>query len=325
MKLFFKKACIIIVCLILAISLSTSSVYAAETLMKIARQKEGPQGGTVLFRIELTNLTGSGKKISSFNGYVNLDKEVFEPITVNSIVKETNGKVKIAATGEELEVYDLTQATPEEIANTSNSGVFFNGNPSSGNDCKIMIDLGTDITEDTVLLTLKLKIKDNAKVGTYDQAIEVKDFQLYYQATERADINSQYYPVTVTAKAEQPDNAVENNTVENNAVENKDKDKDTNNTADDKDKDTDNPGSTDKDKDNQGGQNKNDNDVVKDVDSNGKSGQESQTPAESTDKTVAQKVLPAAGTAISIALPVIVLVVIAYVCYAKYLKIKDIK
>ncbi len=322
MKLFFKKACIIIVCLILAISLTTSSVYAAETLMKIARQKEGPQGGTVLFRIELTNLTGSGKKISSFNGYVNLDKEVFEPITVNSIVKETNGKVKIAATGEELDVYDLTQATPEEIANTSNSGVFFNGNPSSGNDCKIMIDLGTDITEDTVLLTLKLKIKDNAKVGTYDQAIEVKDFQLYYQATERADINSQYYDVTVTAKAEQTD---DDNNVNNTA---EDKDKDTNNTADDKDKDTNtnDPGTTDdKDKNNQDGQDKKDDEVVKDVDSNGQSGQESQTPAESTDKTVAQKVLPAAGAAISIALPVIVLMVIAYVCYTKYLKIKDIK
>ncbi len=313
MKTFVKKFSIVLICILLVISLSAGSSYAAsDTIMKISRQAEGPQGGTVLFRLELINLTGTGKKVSSFNGYINLDDTVFEDITVDSIVKDSNNKVTIASTGEQLEVYDLTNATPAEVANMNNAGVFFNGNPSSGNDSKIMMDFGTDIDTNTIILTLSLKIKDNAKVGTYTDAIEVKEFQVFYQDQDRADINAASYPVTVTAKSSDNTNNTTNNTT-NNAVNNT-----ANNTANNAVNNTTNNTT------NNTANNIVNNTVNNAANQSGNSTQE-QTQGNSTDKTTAKDIFPAAGSIISFVIPLIILAIACYVCYLKYIRFKDIK
>ena len=393
MKLFFKKACIVIVCMLLVLSLSSNSVYADEPkLMKITRQETGPQGGTIIFNVLLINLNENNKKVSSFNCYFNIDENVFEDVTVDSIVKESDGKVSIASTGEKLDVYDLTQATPESISSTGSAGVFFNGNPSSGNDNKIMIDFGTDVTADAVgtkVLSLKLKIKDNATVGTHENAIELNDVQLFCQDSEMVEIKTDKpFPVTVTAKqsetgsTEEPKNdqvrivselcrGEDNNkdydwffveAASENGIESVDvtldgkkttysmSDSDDANlflkkcikleegkhtvviTARDKkgNQETVTKEFTAKSYNNASsgaGTNNNNasDDVVRNVNADGTDSSQSQVPANSTDKTVAQKILPATGSAITIAIPVIILVIAAYVCYTKYLKIKDIK
>ena len=314
MKMFVKKFSIVLICILLVISLTAGSSYAAsDTIMKISRQAEGPQGGTVLFRLELINLTGTGKKVSSFNGYINLDDSVFEDMTVDSIVRDSNNKVTIAATGEQLDVYDLTNATPAEVANMNNAGVFFNGNPSSGNDNKIMIDFGKDIDTNTVILTLSFKIKDNAKVGTYTNAIEVKEFQVFYQDQDRADINSATYPVTVTQKSSQDTNNTANNTnnntannavnnTANNAVNNATNNA-TNNTA-----------------------NNAVNNAANNTNTNpSNNSTQNQTQGNTTDKTTSQTIFPAAGSVITFVIPLMILGIACYVCYLKYIRFKDIK
>jgi len=317
MKTFVKRFSIVLICILLVIFLvSNSSFAASDTVLKISRQVEGPQGGTVQFRIELINLTGTGKKVSSFNGYINLDETIFEDITVNSIVRDSSNKVTIAATGEQLEVYDLTNATPAEVANMNNAGVYFNGNPSSGNDSKIMIDFGKDVDTNTVILTLSFKLKDNAPVGTHQGAIEIKDFQVFYQDQDRVDISSTSYQITVTEKSSNTNNTTNNttnnavNNAANNAVNNT-----VNNTANNAVNNTTN---------NTTNNVVNNSSNTNNTNTSGNSTQE-QTQGNTSDKTTAKEVLPAAGSIISFVVPVIILGIVCYVCYLKYIRFKDIK
>ena len=326
MKMFVKKFSIVIICILLVISLMAGTSYAAsDTIMKISRQAEGPQGGTVLFRLELINLTGTGKKVSSFNGYINLDETLFEDMTVESIVRDSNNKVTIAATGEQLDVYDLTNATPAEVATMGNAGVYFNANPSSGNDNKVMIDFGTDIDTNTVILTLSFKIKDNANVGTYTNAIEVKEFQVFYQDQDRADINSATYPVTVTAKSSNTNNTTNNttNNVVNNTTNNT-----TNNTVNNAVNNTaNNTVNNTTNNTTNNATNNTVNNTVNNAANNNTSGNstQNQTQGNTSDKTTSQTIFPAAGSVISFVIPLMILGIACYVCYLKYIRFKDIK
>lgn len=362
---------------LLVIMLLCTSVYAvfdADFQLKYDKQTVKP-GDTIKVTLKVANISGTTKGVENIEGYINVDKSIIEPITVDNIEKDENGKVVIGDM--KLNIQDLTNATNAD--SIQENGVVFNGKPLSGNDAKIIMDFPTPLTTDTETLTMNFKVKENAPIGKVEKAIQYNMFVMYsgeektVSATGSLDITVEesehnwvvdtekskaatceedgytYYvcsicgetktevikatghkfgdwkvvkEATTTSEGQKQrtcsvcgevetqtipkikdtntnTNNTNNNTNTNNTVNNVVNNTNTNNTTNNT--------------------NTNTNNTVKNntvVNNTGNS-------ANTTDKTVSDKVLPAAG-AVSLIIPAIVLIAIAYACYNKYIKYKDI-
>ena len=118
--------------------------------------------------LSLKDLEGVTDGVDSIQGYINIDENVLEKISFDSIVKESN-KVKIG--NETVSVYDVnTLDTIEDY------GLFFN-DKVEGNDYKIVIDLKNKVkTED--LVSIKFKVKQDIKAGNYSDIIKYEMFTI---------------------------------------------------------------------------------------------------------------------------------------------------
>lgn len=296
-----KKNKLILLQLVIAFTLICTSVYAAvTTTIGVSINKSTiDRGETVEVTLSLKDVD-ENQKVTSVEGYINYDKNVIEPITVDSIEKDSENNVKIG--NETLVVEDLTNATSEDMS-TSSAYIGFNGDPESENDSRIVIDFEDGITEDTDLLTIKFKVKSDATQGQIENAISYSMFVITADSEQSQEITKNIN-LTVKQVTEEPD---EDNPSDKPADDNED-----NNNDQDEDKNENKNENINDSKNENKNTNKNTNQNVN-----------KNTNTNTKDNTVAGTKIPAAGAKI-IVLPVIILIVIAYISYNKYMKIKDI-
>lgn len=305
-----RKKMIILLQLMIAIVLVATSVYAVvtTTIEVTPSTSKLKRGEEVTVTLSLKDVD-SEKKVSSVKGYINYNSDVIEKLTVDSIVKNSENKVNIA--DQELSVEDLTNATIDDMT-SSHSYVGFNGNPASDNDTVIVIDFGKDVSQDTDLITMKFKVKSTATIGEIENAIEYKAFIITAGDEESEEIskNLQLTIEDVTPPVDDDNNDTNSNTDnKNNTTENTtNSNKNTTNT----DKNNTNKNTTN----NQPNTNTN-----KNTDKN--ANKASNTTNNTVDNTVAGKILPATGAKVLI-IPAIILIIVAYVTYHKYMKYKQI-
>ncbi len=321
-----KKVRVGFIILILVLLWSFAS-YADTPILKVSYSKSGKQGDTATLNILLQNTDSFQSAITSIEGYLNFDKNVFEGVSINNI-ENNNGKVQIG-TNNNLDLVDLTGFSVSSSLSQLNgdAGFYFNGNPISGNDCKIVIDFITPISENTKLFTLGLKVKSDADPKEYEDAIEISGFKAYFEDNTVTTIDSAKLAYTVQGEVNPPDNptnnvinnVVDNNTINNNSINNSTVNNIVNNTTND----IDNKTNTDNRVDNNTINNKTDNKVNNIVNNDTKSNNTNNTinnnsvNGKTDDKTISDKSLPYTGIN-GVLIPLFILLVIALVIYKKY-------
>lgn len=202
-----KKSKLIILQVLIICSLMCTSVYAAvsATIGVNPTNSTVKPGDTFTVTLSLKNVDSS-KKVESVEGYINYNKNVIETLTVDSIQKDDNGNVKIG--NEELKVEDLTNKGINDIS-LSNSYVAFNGNPTSGNDTRIVIDFKDGITSNEDLLKINFKVKSNAAAGTVEDAISYSMFVIT-AGSEESDKITENIDLTIQSSQSGNDNTTDN-------------------------------------------------------------------------------------------------------------------
>ena len=185
--------------MLIAIILVCTSVYAAvtATIDVTPSSASVKRGDTVTVTLSLKDVDSS-KKVESVEGYINYNKNVIEPITVNSIQKNSDNTVTIGS--ERLKVEDLTNKTVEEIS-LSSAYVAFNGNPRTDNDSRIVIDFENGLTSNTDLLKIDFKVKSDATLGVISDAIAYEMFVITAGSEESREVTEK---VELTVSAATP-------------------------------------------------------------------------------------------------------------------------
>ena len=289
-----------------AFTLICSSVYAAvnTTIAVKASKNSVLRGEKVSVTLSLENV--DNEKVEEVEGYVNYDSNIVEPITFESIQKDAENKVKIG--NEVLVVEDVTKGN----LSASSGYIGFNSDPSSGNDTRFVIEFNDGITEDVDLMTIDFVVKEDATLGEIKNAITYSTFVVTADAETSEEITKN---VTLTVKAENApadddsnENKNENKNSNTNSNENKNENKNTNSNTNTNSKNENK--NTNKNTNTNTNQNKNTN----------KAGN---TNTNTKDNTVSGTNLPATGAKMII-IPAIVLLVLAYVSYNKYMKYKNV-
>lgn len=304
-----KKNKLILLQLFIAFVLICTSVYATvnATIDVSTSETTVEAGKNVSVKLSLKNVD---KKVTNIEGYINYNKDVLENLTVDSIEKNEDGTVKIG--NETLKVEDVTTGV-----SGSDSGISFNGDPSSNNDSKIVIDFKDGITSDTDLLTINFKVKSTAKIGDIEKAISYSMFVITAGDETSEEITKD---VSLTIKAA---------TTSNPDDDNKPSDDDKKPDEGDKKPDDDKKPSEDDNKKNTtnnavNNTNTNTNKVNNtNTNTNKNTNKVNNTNTNTKDNTVAGTTIPAAGAKL-IVIPAIVLIVLAYLTYNKYRDMKDI-
>ena len=297
-----KKNKLILLQLFIAFVLICTSVYATvnATIDVSTSETTVEAGKNVSVKLSLKNVD---KKVTNIEGYINYNKDVLENLTVDSIEKNEDGTVKIG--NETLKVEDVTTGV-----SGSDSGISFNGDPSSNNDSKIVIDFKDGITSDTDLLTINFKVKSTAKIGDIEKAISYSMFVITAGDETSEEITKD---VSLTIKAA---------TTSNPDDDNKPSDDDKKPDEGDKKPDDDKKPSEDDNKKNTtnnavNNANTNTNKVNNtNTNTNKNTNKVNNTNTNTKDNTVAGTTIPAAGAKL-IVIPAIVLIVLAYLTYNK--------
>lgn len=323
-----KKTKLILLQLFIAFVLISTSVYATinTTIALSINETTAFRGDTVEVTLSLENVE-QDEKIQSVTGYINYDESVIEAITVDNIIKSNDNKVTIG--NEILKVEDLTNADIDEIPTTT-SYIAFNGNPTTENDSRIVIDFEKGITEDTDLLTIRFKVKETATIGEVEKAISYSMFVITAGSEESEEITKD---VKLTVKAVENGDDIENNTTyenENtNTVENKTKNEASNtnsnkagNTNTNTNRNTNRAENTNTNKAGNTNTNKNTNNN-KSANTNKNVNSNKSTNSNKSDNTVSSAKIPAAGAKV-VLIPAIILIILAYISYNRYMKYKNI-
>ncbi len=323
-----KKLRISFVIVVLLVLVS-GIVYANASILKLSYSKKGKPGSTVSLSLSLQNTNTFDSAITSIEGYLNFDSEVFEDVTINSF-ESNNGKVQIGNKNN-LDLIDLSgYSSSNQSQVNGDAGFYFNGNPLSNNDNKIVLDFATPISEDAKLFTINLKVKSNASVKEYQKAIEIANFKLFFEDNSVTSIDSLVLPFTVEAASgsnevnNSTNNAVNNvtnnaiNNTSNNVINNVVNNNIVNNTVDNVvDDDDDNTVNNSVD-------NRTNNAVDNKSDSNSNksnSNNDNSSKGGKTDPTTSDKNLPYTGFK-TIVVPFVLLLTFSYVIYKKYKKNK---
>ena len=297
----------VVISVVIMLMLLCTSVYAtiSGNISLTSSAKDSISAGDEFtVTLSLNNIEGNSG-VTSISGYINVNDNIFEKLTVDSIVTNSEGKVEINSNNV-LDVYDSN----DEEASSADTGITFNSNPVSGNgDYRLVIDLENALTSDTDLVTITFKVKDNVAEGNYEDAISYTLFKIYSGTTDKADVISQSLDVNIGNEVipddpdnnpenvpdNRPENNVDNNIDEGNNINNNINDNNSNNIQDDNnndDKNNSNP-----------------------IDNN--QGQDGLGTNNGEDNTIAPGRLPNTGYKIII-LPIIVLLVAGFIFYKKY-------
>ncbi len=319
----------------IALTLIVGSVYAtvSGTIKISASTTNLKRGDTVTVTLAVEDVD-STKPITSIAGYINYDTDVFETITYDSIQKSSDGKVTIGD-----EVLDVEDLTDKNISDMSDKTFFvgFNGNPTSGNQSRILIDLDKGISSSMDILKIDFKVKSNAKTGSISNAIKYDLFVITAGGENSSEI-SRYLDVNVEGENQNNNNSNTNNnntnsntntnTNTNNTNTNTNTNSNTNNntntntntnTNSNTKTNTNNTNTNNTTNTNKNG-NSNANGGQSGSNTN-KSGGGSSSQNSKSDGTSASGVLPKAG-AVHIIVPGLIVLSIAVVSYFEYRKIK---
>lgn len=316
-----KKNKLIILQLFIATVLICTSVYAAvsTTIGISVPSSTVKRGSTVTVTLSLKDVDSS-KKVTSVEGYVNYDTSIFEPITVDSIQKNSDNTVEIG--NEKLKVEDLTNANLGSLPNSS-AYVAFNGSPRGNeNNSKIVIDFNNGITNDVDLLKIDFKVKSDAELGVVGEAITYSNFHIT-AGSETIEVTEKMSLSIQAGEVQKPDdNKNENknptNPSDKNENQNNDKNQNKNNSKNEntnKNKNENKNVNNNANKNAQRNENKNAN--------ANKNSNDNKVANKNRNDGTAGGVLPAAGAKLVI-IPAIVLAVVAYISYKRYIKYKDI-
>ena len=256
---------------------------------------------------------GVNEKINNVEGYIDYDSSVLETLTVDSIVTNSDGKVKIG--DEELPVIDFTNATIDSITD-ANAYVGFNGKPrvtttSNGNtNTRIVIDFANGINKNEDLITITFKVKDGVTKAQLDSAKAINFTFDMTTATEKSDQVVKSVTLAGTVPQDEPDaNNTANNTA-NNAVNNA-----ANNT-------TNNTVNNTANKITNNTTNNTANNTAKNNTVNNAAKNNTNT-TNRVDNTVSGNTLPSTGAKMII-IPAVILIFAAYISYNRYMKIKNV-
>lgn len=308
-----KKNKLILLQIFVAFTLICSSVYAAvnTTIAVKASKNSVLRGEKVSVTLSLENV--DNEKVEEVEGYVNYDSNIVEPITFESIQKDAENKVKIG--NEVLVVEDVTKGN----LSASSGYIGFNSDPSSGNDTRFVIEFNDGITEDVDLMTIDFVVKEDATLGEIKNAITYSTFVVTADAETSEEITKN---VTLIVKAENApadddsnENKNENTNSNTNSNENKNTNSNTNTNSKNENKNT-NTNTKNENKNT----NKNTNTNTNQNKNTNKAGN---TNTNTKDNTVSGTNLPATGAKMII-IPAIVLLVLVYVSYNKYMKYKNV-
>ena len=310
----------VVLYIFLTFALLCTSVYATISgdIRLIASKDTIKAGEEIDVTLKISDVTLQAG-IDSVEGYINIDENILEDLTLDSIVTE-NGKVVIG--NNTLSVYNSNTngALPTK-------GVFFNDNPVSGKgDYRLVINLTNAIPNDTELVTLKFKVKDEVEEGTYVNAISYDLFVLFNEDVDKTEKISKSLNVVVEAKPEIIENETTNtveNEVENevkNEVKNEIKNEVKNEVKNEEKKEVKNEV-----KNQIKNETKNEvkNTIKNTVKNDAKNVAKNNVVSVNKDNTVSTNRLPDTGYRIII-VPIIVVAVIGLVFYSKYNKYNDV-
>lgn len=302
-----KKNKLILLQLFVAFTLICSSVYAAvNTTIAVKASKDSVERGEkISVTLSLENV--ENEKVEEVEGYVNYDSDIIEPITFESIHKNAQNKVTIGE--EELVVEDVTEGN----LSASSGYIGFNSDPSSGNDTRFVIEFKDGVTEDVDLMTIDFVVKEDASLGEIKNAITYSTFVVTADSETSEEITKN---VSLTVKAKQAPAEDDNENKNTNTNENTNTNSNTN-TNDNKNENKNTNKADDKKNENKN-TNKNTN-----TNTNKNTNKAGNTNTNTKDNTVSGTTLPATGAKMII-IPAIVLLVLAYVSYNKYMKYKNV-
>ena len=307
MVIMMKKNKLILLQLFVAFTLICSSVYAAvNTTIAVKASKDSVERGEkISVTLSLENV--ENEKVEEVEGYVNYDSDIIEPITFESIHKNAQNKVTIGE--EELVVEDVTEGN----LSASSGYIGFNSDPSSGNDTRFVIEFKDGVTEDVDLMTIDFVVKEDASLGEIKNAITYSTFVVTADSETSEEITKN---VSLTVKAKQAPAEDDNENKNTNTNENTNTNSNTN-TNDNKNENKNTNKADDKKNENKN-TNKNTN-----TNTNKDTNKAGNTNTNTKDNTVSGTTLPATGAKMII-IPAIVLLVLAYVSYNKYMKYKNV-
>lgn len=312
----------VITYIVLMLALICTNVYAtisANTELSISKSvfEKGDEFSVTLSITDLETTTG----VKSVEGYINIDENILEDLTIESIVSE-DGKVKI----NDDNILNVIDQVQSDGTASSESGVIFNDSPVSGKgDYRIVINFDKELTEDEELITINFKLKDDVENATYENAIEYTIFRIFSES-EKVIIEDKAINLVVNTTEETPgddtgDNSDDEEDKNQDQDQNQDTDNDSNNGTNDDSDDDNNNNNNDSDNENEGSSSNNDDD---DSDKVTNQDNNSNGSADNNDDTVAQNPLPNTGYKL-ILIPIVVLVIAGVVFYKKYAKYNNIK
>lgn len=316
-----KKKLIILLQLLIATVLIGTSVYAAiNTTLAISTDVKTVKAGDEISVTMALKDVDSAKAVDSITGYINYNEAVFETVTVNSIVKDTDGTVTIG--DDKLPVEDLTN---RDSMTSTTYYVGFNGNPSSSeNDIKIVIHPSKGISTNANLLTIKFKVKSDATIGEIKEAIKYDSFSIIAEDEKVSGI-SEKIDIVIQQAAGSNNDGSGNGAGDNGSGNPSDGGQGSGNGGNGAGAGTGNG-------DNAGnGGNAGNNDDKKQPTNNPNSNTNtntntntkvSGTGTNTVDNTIVGTVIPAAGAKVVI-IPAIILILCAYVFYNRYMQYKE--
>lgn len=331
-----RNKLILVQALVAIVVLLSTSVYAAISVkleLSASNTKLNP-GDEVTVKLSIKDIAVSDEGVTNVDGYINYDENIIEPITVESIVRDSDGRVTVGK--DKLSVEDLTGVTSVNTGDNT-TGIVFNGKPATDNDCRLLIGLVTPLKEDTDLLTIKFKIKENATLGEVENAIRY-DMFVITAGEEKTPAISEAIALTVEKvndnnNGNNNDNDGNNNGNDNNNDgnnENGNNGNDNNGNGNSGDNNNGNAGSANNGSNNNNNDDKNVNNTANNVVNNTTNNTVNNTAnntvnntSNKVDNTVSGTNLPRTGTRMLI-IPIIAAIILAYVSYNRYIKYKNI-
>lgn len=309
-----KAKKLIILYVFMCVCLISTAVYAAlkvELKVNMSAIEFNP-GEELVITLSTNSISGTTKGIFAVDGYFKYDSNIFETLTVEDIAVDGN------------------------IAY----------NPETN---KFAIDLNEEILDQKQLFEVTLKVKEGVTPGDYEEAISLEDIEMFTM-DQGSCIASTKLGITVLG-AQENNNVVENNTTENEvdntntSVENENtnvptgdtntnvSNEDTNTNVTEEDTNTNVP--VDDENTNTNTENTNTENVentntentnVENTENSNINTDSNNTNVGSTkDNTTSDKILPATGKGKIIVSTLIMLTVISYIFYAKYMRLRGIE
>ena len=204
-----KKSIILIMFMIL--SLLCVNVYAtisgdiSLTPSDLTELSAGESFTVTLSLSELSGTTG----IDSISGYINIDEDVLEDLTISSIVTNSDGQVEVNDENI-LDVYDASSVS----SSSYDYGIVLNTSPASGKgDYRLVIDLEEAISSGTDLVTITYQVKSDVSSGTYEDVITYSSFVIYEGTSNKYTVDDKSIDITVADSSSDSDSSSSDDTV----------------------------------------------------------------------------------------------------------------